>query len=68
MQNELQCPQYRAGFEQIAYARTYQHFWQMGGMDEYLRKAIEKVELDVASPKQALDEAVHSLLKDIQEE
>lgn len=64
----LKNPQYKAGFEQIAYAQTYQHFWQMGGMDEYLRKAVEQVELNAAYPKQALDEAAQSLLKDIQEE
>lgn len=64
----LDSPQYQAGFEQITFAQTYQHFWQMGGMDEYLRKAIEKVELGVASPQQALDEAAQSLLEDIQEE
>jgi len=61
-------PQYRAGFEQIAFAQTYQHFWQMGGMDEYLRKAIEKVELGVIKPRQALDEAAQNLLSDICED
>jgi sn-glycerol 3-phosphate transport system substrate-binding protein len=60
--------QYQAGFEQIAHAQTYQHFWQMGGMDEYLRKAIEKVEFGAASPENALDEAAERLLKDIMEE
>ncbi|MFH1581959.1 MAG: ABC transporter substrate-binding protein [Pseudomonadota bacterium] len=61
-------PQYQAAFEQIAYAQTYLHFWQMGGMDEYLRSAIVEVELGVASPKQVLDKAVRNLLNDIQEE
>ncbi len=61
-------PQFKAGFEQMVYAQTYPHFWQMGGMDEYLRSAIVEVELGVASPKQVLDKAAQNLLNDIQEE
>jgi len=36
-------PQYRAGFEQLQYAETYPHFWEMGLLDDLLEEAIEKV-------------------------
>lgn len=50
-------PQYRAGFEQLEYAETYPHFWEMGALDNFFRKAMEKVELGTMEPKAALDEA-----------
>lgn len=58
-------PQYRAGFEQLAIASTYPHFWEMGMMDSLLRKAIEKVELGEASPQEALDEAATELEREM---
>jgi len=58
-------PQYKAGFEQLEIASTYPHFWEMGMMDSLFRKAIEKVELGEATPKEALDEAAAELEKEM---
>jgi len=58
-------PQYRAGFEQLQYGETYPHFWEMGAMDSILAKAIEKMELGQASPKDALDEAAALVRKEM---
>jgi len=58
-------PQYRAGFEQLEYAETYPHFWEMGVLDDLLREAIEKVELGVLDPKAALDEAAKTLKEEM---
>ena len=59
-------PQYRAGFEQLQYAETYPHFWEMGLLDDLLEEAIEKVELGVLDPKAALDEAAQALKEEMQ--
>ncbi|MFW6116759.1 MAG: ABC transporter substrate-binding protein [bacterium] len=56
-------PESRAGFEQLEYARTYPHFWEMGTLDDLLAQAIEKMELGTAGPQEALDEAA-SLLRE----
>lgn len=61
-------PQYRAGFEQLEYAETYPHFLQMGLLDDLLRKAIEKVEMNVLDPKAALDEAAEALKEEMAKE
>jgi sn-glycerol 3-phosphate transport system substrate-binding protein len=58
-------PQYRAGFEQLEYAETYPHFWEMGVLDDLLGQAIEKVELGVLEPKAALDEAAEALKEEM---
>ncbi len=58
-------PQYRAGFEQLEYAETYPHFWEMGMLDDFLHKAIEKVELGVLDPQAALDEAAEALKEEM---
>lgn len=60
-----QKPQYRAGYEQLVYAQTYQHFWEMGAMDNFLREAMEKVERGVATPEAALAEADQRLREEM---
>lgn len=58
-------PQYRAGFEQLEYAMTYPHFWEMGAMDGYFAEAMEKVELGEMGPTEAMDEAAEKLKADM---
>ena len=52
-------------FEQLEYAETYPHFWEMGILDDLLGQAIEKVELGVLEPKAALDEAAEALKEEM---
>jgi sn-glycerol 3-phosphate transport system substrate-binding protein len=54
-------PAYVAGFEQLAIATQYPHFWEMGSMDNYLAGAIEQMELGALSPQAALDDAAAQL-------
>jgi len=49
----------------LSIATAYPHFWEMGMMDSLFRKAIEKVELGEATPKEALDEAAAELEKEM---
>ncbi|MBW7881290.1 MAG: ABC transporter substrate-binding protein [Caldilineaceae bacterium] len=54
-------PAYVAGFEQLEISSQYPHFWEMGSLDNYLAEAIEQMELDVLSPKAALEQAAANL-------
>jgi sn-glycerol 3-phosphate transport system substrate-binding protein len=58
-------PYYKTGFEQLAVASQYPHFWEMGMLDNLLAEAIEKVELGVLTPKEALDEAAAVLVEEM---
>jgi len=58
-------PQYRAGFAQLEFASQYPHFWEMGTLDDLLGQAIEKVELGILTPQEALDEAAAALIEEM---
>lgn len=58
-------PQYKAGFEQLEVAESYEHFWEMGAMDSLLAEAVDKVERGVLTPKQAMDEATSKLVAEM---
>lgn len=59
-------PQYKAGFNQLEYAETYEHFWEMGTMDDILHEAIEKVEYGQLTPTKALAEAENRLVQEME--
>lgn len=54
-------PVFAAGFKQLEIASQYPHFWEMGTMDGLLADAIEQVELEQATPQEALDAAAEAL-------
>ncbi|MCB9452815.1 MAG: ABC transporter substrate-binding protein [Anaerolineaceae bacterium] len=58
-------PAFAAGFEQLAVASQYPHFWEMGTMDGLLADAIEQVELEQATPQEALDAAAAALIAEM---
>ena len=58
-------PMYKIAFDQMEYSWSYWHFEQMGTMDMMLTGAMEKVEKNVLSPKDALEEAAKELAREI---
>lgn len=58
-------PAFAAGFEQLAVASQYPHFWEMGTMDGLRADAIEQVELEQATPQEALDAAATALVAEM---
>lgn len=58
-------PAFAAGFEQLEVASQYPHFWEMGTMDDLLANAIEQVELEQATPQEALDAAAAALIAEM---
>jgi len=58
-------PYYQVGFDQLAIASQYPHFWEMGTMDGLLRDAIEQVEIGGKTPQEALDEAAAKLIAEM---
>lgn len=58
-------PIYRAGFEQLSVASTYPHFLDMGSLDTFMREAIDQVELGMATPQGALDQASTLLVEEM---
>lgn len=58
-------PMYKIAFDQMEYSWSYWHFEQMGTMDGILAGAVEKIEKNVLSPKDALEEAAKQLQKEI---
>ncbi|MFU8889226.1 MAG: ABC transporter substrate-binding protein [Trueperaceae bacterium] len=61
----LERPAYAAGFEQLAVASQYPHFYAMGTMDNLLRRAIERVELGVETPSEAFAAVEQELIEEI---
>lgn len=59
-------PMYKIAFDQMEYSWSYWHFEQMGTMDMILTSTIEKIEKNVLSPKEALEEAANELAREIE--
>lgn len=61
----LEQPEYAAGFEQLAVASQYPHFYAMGTMDGLFAEAIEAVELGVKTPAEAFADVEAELIAEI---
>jgi len=59
-------PYYQAGFEQLKYAVSYEHFWEMGTFDDYMKDLISNVEQGAKSPQEAADKFVDQMEKEIE--
>src|SRR5690606_31030406 len=59
-------PAYAAGFEQLAVASQYPHFFAMGTLDNLLAEAIEVVELGRKTPAQALQDVETEIIAEIE--
>ena len=59
-------PMYKIAFDQMSYSWSYWHFEQMGTMDMILGDTMEKIEKNVMSPKDALEDAVKQLNKEME--
>lgn len=59
-------PAYAAGFEQLAVASQYPHFFAMGTLDNLLAEAIELVELGRKTPTQALQDVETEIIAEIE--
>jgi sn-glycerol 3-phosphate transport system substrate-binding protein len=61
----LEQPANAAGFEQLAIASQYPHFYAMGTMDNLFARAIERVELGVQTPAEAFAAVERDLIAEI---
>ncbi len=59
-------PMYKVAFDQMQYSWSYWHFEQMGTMDSIIYQTVEKIEKNVASPKDALSDAVNELKREME--
>lgn len=59
-------PAYAAGFEQLAVASQYPHFFAMGTLDNLLAEAIELVELGRKTPAEALQDVETEIIAEIE--
>jgi sn-glycerol 3-phosphate transport system substrate-binding protein len=59
-------PAYAAGFEQLAVASQYPHFFAMGTLDNLLAQAIELVELGRKTAAQALQDVETEIIAEIE--
>jgi len=59
-------PMFKIAFDQMSYSWSYWHFEQMGTMDMILGDTMEKIEKNVMSPKEALEDAVKQLTKEME--
>lgn len=59
-------PMYKIAFEQMEYSWSYWHFEQMGTMDMMITDTMEKIEKNVLSPKEALEELANELAREIE--
>jgi sn-glycerol 3-phosphate transport system substrate-binding protein len=60
-------PLYKVAFDQLSSAWAYYHFNEMGTMDSLFWTALDEIEKNISSPKQALDKAAADLAKEIAE-
>jgi len=59
-------PVYKVAFDQLSTTWAYLHFQEMGSMDGFFWYALDEIEKAVLTPKQALDKAADSLIKEME--